>query len=163
MSLCRLIYKSIATAEIVSNETLLDLESRSSENNATSDITGLLVLTGNEFVQVLEGTAADVTQLFCQISADKRHQQVELILHEQIHSRLFEDWGMRLVDLYNLPGESRAYMAAKYPGQGGELPVPSDPHLALAFLLDAKHLCTSTPWSSADSAPANQETGQDSG
>jgi hypothetical protein len=159
MTLCRLIYKSIATAEVVSNETLRDLENKAGENNAVKGITGLLVLTGNVFVQVLEGAAVDVTELFGRISADERHRRLELITYEPAASRLFDEWGMRLVDLYDLPGEKRALMAEKYAGDNGEVSVPSDPHLVYAFLLDAKHVCVSVPWISHDSTSA-QDTGK---
>lgn len=104
MALCRLIYKSIATAEIVSNETLRDIESKARENNAAKGITGLLVHTGRTFLQVLEGAPADVTELFGRIWSDSRHGQLELISFEPTASRLFDQWGMRLVDLYDLPG-----------------------------------------------------------
>ena len=159
MTLCRLIYKSIATAEVVSNETLRDLENTAGENNAAKGITGLLVLTGNVFLQVLEGTAVDVTELFGRISSDKRHRRLELITYEPAASRLFDEWGMRLVDLYDLPGEKRALMAEKYAGDNGEIGVPSDPHLVYAFLLDAKHICVSLPWGSHDSTSA-QDAGK---
>lgn len=154
MTLCRLIYKSIAAAEVVSNETLRDLENKAIENNVNKEITGLLVLTGNVFLQVLEGRAADVTELFGRISRDKRHRRLELITFEPASSRLFDEWGMRLVDLYDLPGEKRALMAAKYAGENGEICVPGDPHLVYAFLLDAKHVCVSAPWNTNDSTSA---------
>ncbi len=153
MTLCRLIYKSIAVAEIVSNETLRELEDTASGNNSANGITGLLVLAGNVFIQVLEGSAADVTRLFGLISADKRHRQVELITFEPTTARLFDEWGMRLVDLYDLPGDQRALMAEKYAGDKDEIDVPSEPHLVYAFLFDAKHICVNTPWYADDSAP----------
>ena len=159
MTLCRLIYKSIATAEVVSNETLRDLENKAGESNAVKGITGLLVLTGNVFLQVLEGAAVDITELFGRISADKRHRRLELITYEPAASRLFDEWGMRLVDLYDLPGEKRALMAEKYAGDNGEISVPDDLHLVYAFLLDAKHVCLSAPWITQDPASA-QESGK---
>ena len=146
MNLFRLIYKSVAAADIVSNETLRDLEVKSLENNSAHGITGLLVLVGNRFVQVLEGSAADVSSLFISISRDKRHTQVELISFEPAVSRLFDDWGMRLVDLYDLPGEKRAVMAAKYAAEDGEIVVPIEIHWVYAFLLDARQMCVSMPW-----------------
>ena len=152
MNLSRLIYKSITTAEIVSNETLRDLEDTASEKNSEHDITGLLVLAGNVFVQVLEGSSVEVTRLFGLISSDKRHRQVELITFEPTTSRLFDDWGMRLVDLYDLPGDRRALMTAKYADDNGEICVPNEQHLVYAFLLDAKHVCDSAPWNTDDSA-----------
>ena len=155
MTLCRLIYKSIATAEVVSNETLRDLENKAGESNAEKGITGLLVLTGNVFLQVLEGPAVDVTELFGRISVDKRHRRLELITFEPTASRLFDEWGMRIVDLYDLPGEKRALIADKYAGDKGEICVPGDPNLVHAFLLDAKYVCVSAPWTTPDSNAAS--------
>jgi hypothetical protein len=53
---------------------------------------------------------------------------------------------MRAVDLYDLPGEKRALMAAKYEGKDGMILVPDDETLVTAFLLDAKFVCSSSPW-----------------
>ena len=141
----RLIYRSIATEEVISNEALRDIESKASENNSGKGITGLLVLSGNTFVQVLEGPALDVTQLFGRIMADKRHRQVQLVSFELGVERGFDDWNMRLVDLYDLPGDQRALMAAKYPAKGGDIAVPSETHLVYAFMLDARYICRSVP------------------
>ena len=147
MKSCRLIYRSISTAEVVSNKTLRDLERGSFERNAKEDITGLLVLSGKVFLQVLEGSAQDITGLFGRINSDKRHRQVELVSFESGIKRYFDDWNMRLVDLDDLPGEKRTLMAMKYAGKDGAILVPTDVHLIYAFLFDAKHLCLSTPWS----------------
>jgi len=160
MSRCRLIYKSTSTAEVVSNKTLRNLEQRASDNNKRKGITGLLVLTGNEFLQVLEGGAADVTHLFGQICSDSRHHGLELITFELEVLPLFNEWGMRLVDLYDLPGDKRALISQKYAGKDGEICVPNDPHLVYAFLLDAKHVCTSTPWRDRDSLSASDAANQ---
>lgn len=146
MKSCRLIYRSISTAEVVSNQTLRDLERTSSERNAKEGITGLLVLSGNIFLQVLEGSARDITGLFARILPDKRHCQVELVTFESGIEHYFDNWNMRLVDLDDLPGEKRTLMATKYAGKDGAILVPTDVHLVYAFLFDAKHLCLSEPW-----------------
>lgn len=146
MRLCRLIYKSIATAEVVSNQMLRELEQQAVAANAQRDITGLLVLTGNVFVQVLEGDALALTGLFSTIVGDRRHRAVELLSVQPVGQRLFEDWSMRAVDLYDLPGEKRALMAAKYEGKDGMILVPDEEILLNAFLLDARFVCSSSPW-----------------
>lgn len=150
MKLSRLIYKSIATAEVISNRTLREIEEKASAANAKNHITGLLVLTGNVFLQVLEGSARDVTALFGNIIADKRHRAVELVTFQPIAGRCFDEWSMRTVDLYDLPGDKRALMAAKYGGKDGVITVPDDEYLIHAFLLDAKFVCSSTPWKLTD-------------
>ncbi len=146
MNTSRLIYKSRASSDVVSNQALRKLEQEASRNNQQEGITGLLVLIGNTYLQVLEGPSVEITALFGGILADKRHQQVELLSFETGVEPYFEDWNMRLVDLYDMPGERRAQMASKYPAQDGEIRVPSDRHKLYAFLLDAKYLCDSTPW-----------------
>ncbi|MGD8956421.1 MAG: BLUF domain-containing protein [Chromatiaceae bacterium] len=157
----RLIYRSLATEEVTSNEALRDIESKASENNSTKGITGLLVLSGNTFVQVLEGPALDITELFGRIMADKRHRQVQLVSFESGVERGFDDWNMRLVDLYDLPGEQRALMAAKYPAKGGDIAVPSETYLIHAFMLDARYICRSVPSrAGVDAQPAVDEQQQ---
>ena len=161
MKSCRLIYRSVSTSKVVSNQTLLDLERKSSERNAKEDITGLLVLSGRTFLQVLEGSAQAITGLFGRIISDKRHRQVELISFESGIERFFYDWNMRLVDLDDLPGEKRVSMATKYAGNDGEISVPTDLHRIYAFLFDAKHLCRSSPWSPTNNthAPDDEAAG----
>lgn len=148
MKMSRLIYKSIATAEVISNRTLRDLEDQASAANSERGISGLLVLTGNVFLQVLEGSAQEVTGLFARIAADKRHRAVELVTFQGISQRSFDDWNMRLVDLYDLPGDKRALMAAKYGDKDGNIVLPDDEHQVYAFLFDAKYLCVTAPWKS---------------
>ena len=150
MKLSRLIYKSTATAEVISNRTLRDIEEQASAANTEKGITGLLVLTGNIFLQVLEGSSGDVTALIGNIIADKRHHDVELLTFQPIGVRCFDEWSMRSVDLYDLPGDRRALMAAKYGGTDGVIAIPDDEHLVHAFLLDAQFVCSSTPWKLTD-------------
>jgi hypothetical protein len=162
MKLSRLIYKSTATAEVISNRTLRDIEEQASAANTEKGITGLLVLTGNIFLQVLEGSSRDVTALFGKIIGDKRHHDVELVTFQRIGARCFDEWSMRTVDLYDLPGDRRALMAAKYGGKDGVIAMPDDEHLVHAFLLDARFVCSSTPWKLPDgsdqSAPSAERS-----
>ncbi len=147
MQIHRLIYKSIATAEVVSNETLRQIESQAAAANAEKGITGLLVLSGNVFVQVLEGSAEEVTALFGRIMQDKRHHRVTLVSFQAVVERCFEDWTMRLVDLFDLPGEKRALMQSKYSQDKDDIVLPTEVHEVHAFLLDARYVCLSSPWS----------------
>jgi hypothetical protein len=162
MKLSRLIYKSTATAEVISNRTLRDIEEQASAANTEKGITGLLVLTGNIFLQVLEGSSLNVTALFGKIIGDKRHHDVELVTFQPIGARCFDEWSMRTVDLYDLPGDRRALMAAKYGGKDGVIAMPDDEHLVHAFLLDARFVCSSTPWKLPDgsdqSAPSAERS-----
>lgn len=159
MTISRLIYKSIASAEIVSNETLRDLEQVSAKSNAAQGISGLLVLSGNVFLQVLEGDARDVTALFARIAADKRHRQVELITFETVAERSFDDWHMRLIDLYDLPGEKRAFLTSKYKAVNDGIEIPDNLCQVCSLLLDARYLCLSVPWNNPGAAEQTPDAG----
>lgn len=162
MNLCRLIYKSVTTAKkMVSNQTLHNLEVESSVANAEHSITGLLVLSGDVYLQVLEGAGRDVTELFGKIIIDKRHQLVELVSFEAVAERFFDDWNMRLVDLHDFPGDKRAVMTSKYVTQDGNIQIPNDVHKVHAFLLDVKHLCDSTPWRNPENPGTKEVSAQD--
>ena len=52
---CRLIYRSTCSASFLPNEDLRSLVHQSADHNAEQGITGLLLLSGDQFLQVLEG------------------------------------------------------------------------------------------------------------
>jgi hypothetical protein len=155
MKRCRLIYRSTATAEMVSNAEIKALVEQAAEANRARRITGLLLLSGNRFLQVLEGPYAEVNRLFGTIMADPRHHSVELISFEPLESAYFEEWGMHLADLYDLPAGPRALLAAKYRHKDGVILIPDRLHEVYALLLDARALCLSTPWKDGDAKPGN--------
>lgn len=77
-----------------------DIESASIQNNAGSDITGLLVFTGGYFFQVLEGPRDPVDRTFQRIRRDPRHSDVTVLTAEEpISERQFPEWSMRLIAL----------------------------------------------------------------
>lgn len=141
MNHCRLIYSSISSEEIVSNDAVNALVKRSAEKNLRDKITGLLLLSGDRFLQVLEGDSKAVNQLYAKIHKDSRHREVELISFEPIDVPYFEAWGMRLVDLYDLPTYPRRFLMDKYEHVGGNIQIPTLLHEVFSLLLDAKVLC----------------------
>lgn len=140
---CRLIYKSETSWDLLSNETLRELAETSAKNNAEKEITGLLILAGESFLQVLEGPVDEVNELYLKISKDSRHGSLRLLTYEQIVSGLFTDWSMHVVDLHDLPLVQREFLAGKYPAAGGLISIPDDDRLALSLLLDARQLILS--------------------
>lgn len=76
---------------------LVDLCSRSANNNHRLGITGILCYRSESFLQVLEGTYQAVNRVFRAILLDKRHREVTLIAYREIAVRLFEGWDMKLV------------------------------------------------------------------
>ena len=162
METCRLIYRSIATAEVVSNETLREIEAAAAKNNGATGVTGLLVLAENVFLQVLEGSPGVVNTLYLGIAMDKRHRAVELVTYESRVQPLFTEWSMRLVDLYDLPGEKRALMAEKYGDGKGGVRVPAELQRVYALLFDAQHICSNTPWRLATDGAATPQASRKS-
>ena len=141
MGRCRLIYTSISTDEIISNDDLASLVRHSAERNQRAKITGMLLLSGDRFLQVLEGGSKAVNRLYGKIVQDPRHHTVELISFESIGTSYFKDWNMRLVDLYDLPMRPRKFLMEKYEHKDGEIVIPSQLHAVFSLLLDARALC----------------------
>jgi hypothetical protein len=75
-------------------EQLADLLEHSLAWNAACNITGLLCYGNGHFVQVLEGTAAAVEDLFARIARDRRHHQVHVLSRGVGPARRFDDWRM---------------------------------------------------------------------
>ncbi|HYP06006.1 MAG TPA: BLUF domain-containing protein [Bryobacteraceae bacterium] len=105
-----LTYVSSATREFTESE-LVNLLSRSRENNERHGLTGMLLYKDGSFIQVLEGPDEAVRQLFDIISADDRHRGVIRLLERQIEQREFPEWRMAFQNLNDpalrdLPGYS---------------------------------------------------------
>jgi hypothetical protein len=63
-------------------------------NNATFQITGLLLFNGLNFLQTLEGPRGAVEQVFSAISEDPRHHGVVRVQAEDTDERAFAAWSM---------------------------------------------------------------------
>jgi Sensors of blue-light using FAD len=68
--------------------------------NIELEITGLLLYSTGNFMQVLEGSKTGVQSVFASIARDPRHRRVVTIMDEPIESREFSEWAMafRTVD-----------------------------------------------------------------
>jgi IS5 family transposase len=73
---------------------LADLFARSRSNNQRRGVTGALLVSGQWFVQVLEGDEAVVRSLFDTIQTDARHDAVEVLWTEPAGARAFAQWSM---------------------------------------------------------------------
>lgn len=145
MNHCRLIYRSIATNSEMRNEEIAVLTDKAAKNNREAGITGLLILTGDQFLQVLEGESGKVNALFQKICQDPRHREIELIEYEEPADSYFDDWNMRLVDLFDLPLEKRRLFMAKYETTDDAVKIPRKPGLIFSLLLDARAVCLGLP------------------
>lgn len=72
---------------------------QSRRNNQGRGITGLLCVTRDIFVQVLEGGRDEVCELYNTIVRDARHQDVRLLVFEEIAERQFARWTMGQVNV----------------------------------------------------------------
>ena len=66
--------------------------------NGEAGITGVLLFSDRFFLQMLEGPRLRVTETLGRIFADHRHDNIRLCRAEEVHSRMFPNWSMRLVD-----------------------------------------------------------------
>ena len=75
-------------------EELADLLESCLAPNARAQITGLLCYGNGHFVQVLEGEATQVEEVFGRIVRDRRHHRVHVLSRGRGPARQFADWRM---------------------------------------------------------------------
>ena len=76
------------------------------KNNPALGLTGLLCVSNNLFVQVLEGGRDEVCEIYNAIARDGRHQQVRLLIYEEISERRFGNWTMGQINIDRLKSHS---------------------------------------------------------
>lgn len=103
-----LIYISSAT-KWPTEEDLTELLKQAKSRNALNNITGMLLYDNATYLQVLEGNADDVHEIFEAICKDPRNTGIVKLVEEEIEDRDFPDWSMGFKKLQNcspdeLPG-----------------------------------------------------------
>ena len=96
--LVRLMYASRA-AEAFKPEGLSAILRKSTANNPSVGVTGVLCYSGGVFLQVLEGGRSPVSTLYNRIAADPRHCDVLILSYEEIEERSFAGWAMGQVNM----------------------------------------------------------------
>ncbi len=96
--LIRMLYLSRAVGPQTTTMTSSILAS-AQDFNARNGVTGVLCQGQGFFLQVLEGERSLVNQLYRRIVLDRRHQDLELLLLEDIEERRFGRWSMAFVVL----------------------------------------------------------------
>jgi len=89
----QIIYISTANAELT-EDALLELLSASQKRNAARQITGLLLHSDGNIIQVIEGPEAAAKALYQRIASDSRHRGVTLISSRPIQQRDFPEFKM---------------------------------------------------------------------
>ncbi|MDD7886596.1 BLUF domain-containing protein [Flavivirga sp. 57AJ16] len=71
---------------------LQKLFSKAKKNNLKYNITGILIYSNSNFLQVLEGDQIHVDATFKRISLDTRHRNIFKVINIDIQQRIFEDY-----------------------------------------------------------------------
>ncbi|CAO3409017.1 BLUF domain-containing protein [Azospirillum largimobile] len=95
-----LLYRSDAVA-LLPFSALADICVRSSSNNRRLGVTGFLIEHEGTFLQVLEGEADAVGDLFARISRDERHRNLAVLGRWEQPERSFGFWAMNFGPLDN--------------------------------------------------------------
>lgn len=111
MSLVQLIYASRSTKPL-DLDTVEAILSKAGRHNSECNITGFLAFDSNHFLQVLEGDARVVNDLYRRILTDPRHTRATLLLYRRIDRREFPLWAMGDCDLNGLANSPLARHSA---------------------------------------------------
>ena len=130
----RIVYMSSATRD-ADEDALLELLAQCRERNKRKNVTGMLLYRDGAFLQVLEGKAQDVDQIYGAILMDNRNTGHYLIERKEISARQFPDWSMGFRDLTHyradeLEGYSEILEKGKTPED-----IPNYKDMAVALLL----------------------------
>jgi hypothetical protein len=93
MPLFYLVYVSSAT-RLFSKQELNSLLSEARAKNSAKGITGLLLYSEGNFIQLLEGEREVIETLYKTIEADPRHKNVIKVLEGELSQRNFSEWSM---------------------------------------------------------------------
>jgi hypothetical protein len=111
----RLIYASNAAEGLVYRD-FLAIMAKAAEANGALGITGMLCYGGGKFLQALEGDRLAVTTLYHRISTDPRHSHCELLHVEDMGTRDFAEWTMKIVNWSDSPSAAREASLVKHSG-----------------------------------------------
>ena len=98
MSINQLVYMSQAVRKM-SQDDLLAIQQTAKTNNGPLDVTGSLFYNGGWFLQVLEGPAATLDELYEKIDRDPRHKNSRILYNEPANFRTFPRWNMNMTNL----------------------------------------------------------------
>lgn len=62
--------------------------------NAPRSLTGMLLYSGGNFIQSVEGEEDAITEVFARIHRDRRHHGILVLLDENVEQRSFPDFSM---------------------------------------------------------------------
>ena len=83
-----------STTRLLSVQELVELIEQIRIKNERLGVTGLLLYSGGNVIQTIEGTAASVDAIFEAIEADPRHDELQVVDRRHVHERAFSTWSM---------------------------------------------------------------------
>lgn len=89
----QIIYVSSATSQMSEND-LIDLLSQCRTRNQAMGISGVLLYSEGNFIQVIEGTEDKLNAVYQRILEDERHTGSIIISKKKITERTFCEWSM---------------------------------------------------------------------
>ncbi len=107
MHTIRLIYSSTAVDGLGYRDFLTIME-KAAEQNRARGITGMLCYGGGQFLQALEGERGAVNALYHHIARDARHTACTLLCVDEISTRDFAEWSMKIIDWTDAASASKA-------------------------------------------------------
>ena len=96
MNIVRLTYAS-RLKKPISHAALEKIMAVSRRNNKKLGVTGALCSSPRGFLQIMEGPAEAVNDLYNRIVRDPRHTQVTLLEYTKVPFREFENWSMAYI------------------------------------------------------------------
>ncbi|MGR9000051.1 MAG: phosphate-starvation-inducible PsiE family protein [Gammaproteobacteria bacterium] len=106
-------YISTPTRPMTTDD-LMDILNTARVNNAGIGVSGMLLYTGTEFIQILEGEEKVVEELLTAIKKDPRHKDFRVIEKKKVTNREYAEWtmGFKRVDkedVRDVPGLNKFF------------------------------------------------------
>jgi len=106
-------YISTPTRPMTTDD-LMDILNNARLNNVGMGVSGMLLYTGSEFIQILEGDEKVVEELLDTIKKDPRHRDFRIIEKKKITHREYAEWTMGFKridrdDLRDVPGLNKFF------------------------------------------------------
>ncbi len=144
----RIIYKSKSVAP-VDWPLVQQILHNSEQNNRENDISGVLIATLSHFLQFIEGTYEAVNSTFMRIVKDPRHHDIKLVCFSVIDGRIFKEWGMRGLGVFDFNKELEQQLISKYGEEQGSVKFPIEDWLALSLINDINMIHKIPDWKSS--------------
>ena len=127
--LVRCLYAS-RVAKPLTQQVIDSILEQSRRNNPKQGITGMLCVSDEVFIQVLEGGRDAVCGLYNTIVTDPRHADARLLMYEEITERRFGHWTMGHVNTAKV----NAALLLKYSKKAKLDPFSAPGHATMALL-----------------------------